>query len=368
MTNANNPRGTFGGDEIDLIALVQSLWAQKWLIALVTLVVTLGAALYTFLSKPVYEARIGMLPPSLSDIAGFNLARGSKSGLRPFTVNEIFSEFTSNLQSEKSRRQFFEEVYVPSLDSDQRLGSQDRLYQKFAEVLRIEPPTKSQPAYIVIVEGHDAVESAEWARNYLDRVTRRSLTNILNHTQRESEVRVRQLQQELKTLREFAKIRKNDRLSKLREALAVANKVGLDSPPVISGQVAEQLSAFMDGNLMYMRGTKALKAEIEALENRASEDPFIPSLRFLEEQLGFLKGVQALSSAEELAVSRQDGAVETPDAPVKPKKILILALGLLLGGLLGVVIAIVRLKLSNQSAVTVAAPASASKNRLMEAS
>ncbi|WHI52428.1 Wzz/FepE/Etk N-terminal domain-containing protein [Microbulbifer sp. MLAF003] len=348
MSNANNLRGIPGGDEIDLIALVQGLWAQKWMIALVTLVVTLGAALYAFLSKPVYEARIGLLPPTLSDIADFNLARGSKSGLKPFTVNEIFSEFTSNLQSEKSRRQFFEEVYMPSLDSDQRLGSRDRLYEKFAEVLRVKPPTKRQPAYLIIVESHDAAESAEWARQYLDQVTRRTLANVLNHTQRESEVRIQQLQQELKTLREFAKIRKNDRLSKLREALAVASKVGLGSPPVLSGQAAEQLSAFMSGNLMYMRGTKAINAEIEALESRTSDDPFIPSLRFVEEQLSLLKGVQSISG-KELAVSRPDGVVKVPDAPIKPRKALILALGIILGGMLGLFIALVRLMFSKEA-------------------
>lgn len=53
---------------------------------------------------------------------------------------------------------------------------------------------------------------------------------------------------------------------------------------MISGQVSEQLSAIMNGSLMYMRGSKALRGEIEALESRVSDDPFIPALRTLQEQ------------------------------------------------------------------------------------
>uniref|UniRef100_UPI003CF6D936 GNVR domain-containing protein n=1 Tax=Pseudomonas aeruginosa TaxID=287 RepID=UPI003CF6D936 len=40
---------------------------------------------------------------------------------------------------------------------------------------------------------------------------------------------------------------------------------------------------------------------------------------------------------------RQDGSVETPDDPIKPRKVLILALGILAGGVLGVLAALLRL-------------------------
>lgn len=341
MTNINNPRGALESDEIDLIALVQGLWAQKWIIALVTIVVTLGAALYAFLSKPVYEARIGILPPAISDIAVINLPRGEKSGLQAYSTGDIYAVFTRNLLSEGNRRHFFREVYLPSLNNEDRSKSQDALYKAFGNAFKVTTPTKNQPAYFISVERHVPAQAAEWTMRYLDLVTHKSITEVLDDTKSEIEVRGQQIKQELKTLREFAGIRKNDRLTKLREALAVAESVGLVAPPVISGQIAQQLSAFMNGDLMYMRGTKALSAEIEALENRTSNDPFIPSLRFLEERYSFLNGVQILP--ENIAVSRMDGAVEIPDAPIKPRKVLILALGILLGGMLGIFIALARL-------------------------
>jgi len=349
VTNADYPSRAPGDDEIDLIALVQGLWAQKWSIALVTLVVTFGAALYAFLSKPVYEVRIGILPPALSDIADVNFARGGKSGVEPFSVDDVYSVFTGNLQSEDSRRQFFRDVYLPSLDGEQRLGSQDALYEAFGEVLRVKAPSKSQAAYILTVEHHYPTIAVEWGKHYLDQVTRQSIADVQRDTQREVEVKSKQIQGELNILREFAKVHKADRLVKLREALTVAETVGLVSPPVISGQIAQQLSAFMDGELMYMRGTKALGAEIEALESRTSDDPFIPSLRYLEQRYAALT-ITPMSSGN-IAVSRQDGAIEMPDTPIKPKKVLVLALGVFLGGVLGLFIALVRLMASKHFAI-----------------
>ena len=351
MTNATYPSRVSVGDEIDLVELLQSLWAQKWLIALVTLMVTLGAACYAFLSKPVYESRVAVLPPKLSDIAGFNVARDERKGLKPFSVDDVYAVFTRNLQAEDSRRQFFRDVYLPSLNEEQRSGSQDRLYKAFAGVLSVKAPSKNQPdRYVIAVEHNDPTQAAEWAKRYINQVTLKSLDDMLQTTRREVEVRSGQIQQQIKSLRGVAKIRRNDRLFQLKEALAVAEAVGLENPPVISGQVAEQLSAVMNGDLMYMRGAKALRAEINVLESRKSDDPFIPSLRDLEEQYNFYAGMQVVPEA--VAISRQDGDVVTPDAPIKPKKALILMIGALLGGMLGGFVALVRLMLNKHSATT----------------
>ncbi|MGC3664210.1 Wzz/FepE/Etk N-terminal domain-containing protein, partial [Pseudomonas aeruginosa] len=56
---------------IDFIELIQGLWAQKWLVLSLTFLGGVLAGSYAFLSKPVYEARVGVLPPSLSDVGGF---------------------------------------------------------------------------------------------------------------------------------------------------------------------------------------------------------------------------------------------------------------------------------------------------------
>ena len=96
----------------------------------------------------------------------------------------------------------------------------------------------------------------------------------------------------------------------------------------------------MDGNLMYMRGAKAIRAELHVLQNRKNDDPFIAGLRELENQLDFLAKVSV--SPDGVAVFTLDSAAEAAETPIKPKQALILALGLVLGGILGVFIALIR--------------------------
>ncbi|MCY1184331.1 Chain length determinant protein [compost metagenome] len=89
-----------------------------------------------------------------------------------------------------------------------------------------------------------------------------------------------------------------------------------------------------------MRGSKALKAEIQNLETRKSDEPFIGSLRSLQIRQSFFKDLQV--SPDAVSVYRLDGPIERPDNPIKPKKGLIILLGIFLGGVLGFMVVLVR--------------------------
>lgn len=96
----------------------------------------------------------------------------------------------------------------------------------------------------------------------------------------------------------------------------------------------------MDGQLTYMGGSKALKAEIQNLETRKSDDPFIGKLRALQIKKNFYTDLQVTPDTD--SAYRQDGHIGQPDRSIKPKKGLIIMLGLVLGGMLGFMIALVR--------------------------
>jgi len=348
-------------EEIDLVELFQELWAKKWLIVSVTAAVTLAAAAYAFLAPPVYRAQAAVMPPSLSDIADFNIARnmlnassdmGSSSSERaanasykPFTTKDVYSVFTRHLQSDQSKRQFYRDVYLPSLSEEQKKASQDALYQGFLRRFSLTAPTTAQPdRFIINIEGGDPAQAADWVGLYIQDVGQRSLQEMLENAQSEIQVQGRNLMQQIETLRHSAKVRREDRLMQLQEALKVSQAIGLENPPMIAGQMNDQLSAIMDGNLTYMRGAKALKAEIEALKQRKSDDPFVPELRGLQEQHALYESLTI--QPDRVAVYRLDGAIETPDQPVKPQKALILLLGAVLGGMLGVLLAIAAILIS----------------------
>lgn len=328
-------------DEIDLVELFQGLWSQKWLIIAVTVIVTVLAGCYAFLSKPVYEAKVYLLPPAQSDVADFNYGRIKDSNLVPFAVKDVYGVFLRNLYAESIRRSFYEELYLPSLTEEQQKGSQDRLYAAFSKVLMVAQAGKESPdRYSITVQYEDPVKAAQWVKLYMDRAGSAAKQEMLDGVSREADVVARNINQQINTLREGGERMRNDRVARLREALNVAQAIGLQKPPIITSNQSSELSADMDGSLTYMRGSNALLAEVKNLEQRKSDDPFIDGLRDLQLKYSFYNNLSV--NPEKVAVYRQDGSIEEPDSPIKPKKALILLLGIILGGVLGCILALGR--------------------------
>ncbi|MFC5695799.1 LPS O-antigen chain length determinant protein WzzB [Pseudomonas sp. GCM10022186] len=347
--SVNSLRGQQYNSEIDLIELVQSVWNYKLVISIFALVGGLCAAGYAFLSSPVYEARISFLPPSLSDVAPLSSGR-SEMGLEPFKVDDIYSVFTRNLESDHSLRRFYKTVYLPALRAEDREGySNGRLYARFLKDFKVVAPDRLRPErYSLVVQGKNPDEITRWATTYIEQVAGESLEQAVGNARREVDVAANTVQQRIASLRATAQTRRQDRIIQLKEALKVAEAVGLVEPPVLSGQTSEQLNAIMEGSLTYMRGSKALRAELSALESRVSDDPFIPQLRGLEEKYELYASIAA--DSPKIGVFRQDGDVVLPDEPIKPKKALILSLGVILGGVLGGLFAVVRVVLKRRAA------------------
>ncbi len=298
-----------------------------------------------------------VMPPNLSDIAGFNLGRTGESsngnGLKLFSVDDVYGVFARNLQSEISRRRFFRDVYLPSLSEAKRLGSRDELYKIFNETLTVKVLDKNQPdRYMVVIEHVDPESASAWVKYYVDQVAERSLSEMLKNSERELAVQARNIEQQIKSERISAKARREDRTRQLQEALTVAEAIGLNNPPVITGRVSNdsELSAFMDGSLMYMRGAKALRAEMQVLLARTSDDPFIPELRNLEGMYQVFSGVNV--DPKSVAVFRQDGENEVPDQPIKPKKFLVILIGLVMGVMIGVFVALIRMMLRKRTVIS----------------
>jgi chain length determinant protein (polysaccharide antigen chain regulator) len=134
------------------------------------------------------------------------------------------------------------------------------------------------------------------------------------------------------SLRETAQRIREDRIQQLREALKIAEAIGLTSP-TINSSAAVDITVDTGNKMDYQRGSKALAAEIQTLESRSSDDAFISDLRTLQMRYNFYRKLNI--DPELISVYRQDGSVEVPGDPIKPKKLLIIVLGLAAGLILG---------------------------------
>ena len=190
-----------------------------------------------------------------------------------------------------------------------------------------------------------------------------------------------QLQDELKALRQQLKTRRDNRVAQLDEAVRIAKALGIVKPTTPSalgeGDRAAQGSVIRTevNNQqipLYFMGSEALEAERNALLQRRSDDFTEPRVAQIAKELQLLannRQIEVLNQREnedlflkDLAIWREEAArlrnlefdVSTlklatvdqlamqPIKPIKPKKALILALGLVLGGMLGLFIALLR--------------------------
>lgn len=197
------------------------------------------------------------------------------------------------------------------------------------------------------------------------------------------------LQDELKALREKIKTQRMNRIEKLSEAEEIAKILGIKKPTTPSalgenGKVAQGNSFKAEINNqvlpLYFMGSETLEAERQTLLKRRSDDFSEPRIAEIEKELRLLEKNRAIETLnqrenealffegqatlrEEIArlrniqtdlsdislVTVDQQAVE-PVAPVKPKKAIILASSIIVGGMLGVFIALIRSMLKRRAA------------------
>ena len=328
-------------DEVSLFDLLKGLWIQRWLVLIVAGLVTLAAGTYAFLSKPIYEARTYVLPPSENDIGDFNYGRTTESGMKPYSVKDVYTVFVRNLQSESLRHEFFNEVYMPSLTESERQKPRDLLFRQFLSGLTIVQPSKEfDDRFSVAILDAQPLRAADWLRMYVERASEITKKELIKNFAKETKVHGRNIETQISMLRETAANIRRDTVLQLREAEKVASAIGLKEHLVVSGEVTGEMSGVIDPRLIYLRGSKALEAEVNTLQTRESDDAFISDLRRLQGLREFYKSLTV--KAEDVAVYRLDGVIQPPDSPIKPNKPMILMFGVVVGLFLGVFLGVIR--------------------------
>ncbi|KTD30180.1 MULTISPECIES: LPS O-antigen chain length determinant protein WzzB [Legionella] len=337
--------------EMNLIDFLHTLWRQKLLILLVTAFCLFLGIAYLLLSHPVYEAVTIISPPSQGDIATLNQGRSSakNSLLKPYQVKEVYAIFTKALQAESTKRLFFNTVFLPSWKEKTAAN----LYPLFSNSLIIkeikslsnafDPPPSN---YIVAIRGVSPEQDAQWLSKYIDLAKRKALEEVMTDDKRQRSSVLRDLHDRIDSIREVANAQRLDRIQQLKEAIKVAHAVDAKGKTVASGIIADA-EVMNNPSMMYLRGSAALKAELDNIEHRGSSDAFAPKeLKLRETQSRFDFYKKAAINSNNVLMFQQDGEVIKPDSPIAPRKKLILLLSLCAGLVLGIMGALTRKALS----------------------
>ncbi|MFA7165386.1 MAG: Wzz/FepE/Etk N-terminal domain-containing protein [Desulfoplanes sp.] len=325
-------------DEIDLLELWRTLMRKKWVVVGVTLACILAAVGYVFLVTPVYETEAYFLPPSVEDIEELNIKDVIGSA---YTPEFVYQMFLQNLRSRELRRRFFTEqgMFSALADGDTE-AFEDRVFEEdFNEKLVLEKGGEKRdansPFYSLGFTWKDASRVTDWTNAFVAMVMEYTRDALINDVVTLKKNQIKYLEKTIASKKKAGQEQREDELARLMEALNIA-KVLKITENKFSGSDVQPASTYNIG-VSYLRGTRTLSAQIKALQNRKSDDPFIAGLRGLQEKLDAI--TTTVIAPEHILVAKIDQPALVPDKPIKPKKVLIVALAAVGGLFLGIFVA-----------------------------
>ncbi len=335
--------------EISLVDLWMILMQSKRMVIGVFLgCVVMAIGLVCLLPK-VYRAEVDLFPPGVNDIANLNFIN------KHFEPQEIYVEFTKNLQRKGVRYKFYIDNDLGRFFSE-KTSDKNELYsvfeREFDKRITVRKKNAKNPSggINVLLEGTRSELLADWLEQLVNFIDRYTVNGLVKGIEAEVNTQIELLEMKIATLRRVAKQQRQDRIKQLQEALIIAKRIAIkdnenNSLPVERKSITQQASdnfllATQAGIPLFYRGEVALQSEINSLIERKDESPFIPGLRKLEAELAELKNKKIDASLSHAVLVDQPARVL--DKPVSPKSMLIIALSAMVGLMVGVFSAFIK--------------------------
>jgi chain length determinant protein (polysaccharide antigen chain regulator) len=361
-------------DEIDLFELVENLWNQKLLIAACTAVSVAFGGIYTLIApeKWTAEARLSLPkataidslnPPELAvfqqqiriDESEENRSIRQLNTIAPeVSPEQIMDDFLGELSSVQTLLAFEATVEEPLFQFESTPTEEDRIEAAngFLEAnLTVTPPARETTHHVVELTLDEPVGAARVLSDYLAFVNNK----VISDRARNLELGIRRAIQtntfEIQRAERAYVRRLEEDLAVLQEALDIARVAGIQDNQ--SGLfVGRDDNRLTEASGLYLRGEKLLSAEIQALQARIQASSMIPEVRDLQAENELLNGIQ-IETSDAFAYTLEKPATP-PTGRDAPKTQLILALAVVLGGMVGVLTALIRTAIRNRQARAVA--------------
>jgi len=335
-------------EHLDLANIIKGYYENKARLVSIVLAVFIFFIIYAFSIPNTYKAEIYLVPPEEKYVQPLNYFATQIAKDRQLILEQkfIYFSFMKNAQSRKYQRKYFYENelynYFPN-EEDREEIFKEHFYDNFRFGLESKFVSRDirQEDFLNVSFVHTDPELAsKWLNGFIKMVERETSKNIVDGVNASINNYSRKIQSSIDSKRKLAKKIKLDKIIQLKEALLTAEKLNIVAPSNVN---LTRQSIFMDDGgdtgptqltemPLYLLGSDALKSQINSLETRISDDPFIPKLRNLEEALDATSLIKV--SYSDVKVAEIDQLSIVPKKKYAPKRSLMLALGLFLGILL----------------------------------
>ncbi|QUX94470.1 LPS chain length-determining protein [Marinomonas sp. CT5] len=344
-------------DEIDLKELLIALWQGKFIIIAVTVFCTAVAIIYSLKAKDVWTTEAIITEPQISDFANyqkmvndfqpiFDVYQGGtiliSQQLNSFVSSKyLFQIYLQQYSARSNKKDFIssfgdfkaelERIRETANDNEYR-AAESSLYDGWYNRLP-QPSGKSGNSSLKSIAG-DAEKSFAFLNGYIKYIENQARSVIIANLNSVIESKHNELIQQKNILMDQAKSRLKDERELARYALQIAKVAGVDKPQQNLGD--QEIFAI---NI----GSNALEAKVRVLDSLSVDQLSLiePRLQVINSKLNLLNTLKVNPNV----VFNTFQYVEEPEIPLSrtsPKRRLIAILGLLLGGVLGCFIVLVR--------------------------
>lgn len=347
-------------DEVDLIELIRTLWKKKLWIILSAFVFTIIAAGYAFTAKEQWTSTTIVVAPRSTDLGNLLLVRAEYAriiGDSEFSAgglsDSLYGQFKHFLLSSDLKREFLSQStlvkeYTKEMTEEQRSNYIENAILNDLVVHEVDPNKKDLKALDKIgLKITFSAETPKLAQAVLTDYVNFVNLHILNQTNKEFklgfDLRLDGLRFSKKQIEESLTEAKKIQVENLTNALGIAKKAGitdfskgnsknLSIPEYMlgEGRLSISDSKLADGTYLFMLGEKYLQAQLDIAKN--TEIVYPVDYYSTERQL--VKLTELESRLDDIGEVKSYYYLSSPDYPMikdKPKKLLILVIGFLIG-------------------------------------
>ncbi|EOW9173725.1 TPA: Wzz/FepE/Etk N-terminal domain-containing protein [Vibrio cholerae] len=344
-------------DEIDLKELFSALWKGKWLITITTFLFSLAAIGYALTTQEWWSAKATVSQPQLQNITAYQQAVKRYQPLFDLYQEDgtivvsnaldklidsklIFQQFIQTFNANGTKRRFmqtnptFLTLQKQMLDQTNAPETMQKLYEAWFARIQASATGKNNDTFTLSFQSVDKASSLTLLNEYIQFVNQTLSQNLNDDFVSTLASKYGELAQQEKSLLQQAQLRLQVELERTQYALSIAEAADIQKPVQNLGE--QELFAI---NI----GSRALKAKVDALKSIKDLSVFEPRLAILQSKLSQFD-LETLSAEAKWLVNGFY-YLDQPEQPLsrdKPKRALIVVLGGLLGGMLGVVMVLVR--------------------------
>ncbi|HBE5285070.1 TPA: LPS O-antigen chain length determinant protein WzzB [Escherichia coli] len=323
-------------EQIDLIDLLVQLWRGKMTIIISVIVAIALAIGYLAVAKEKWTSTAIVTQPDVGQIAGYTNAMNVIYGSAVPKVSDIQTYGSAVPKVSDIQTSLIGRYSTAFSALAETLDNQEK-----SEKLTIEPTVKNQPLPLAVSYVGETPEGAQkQLAKYIQQVDDQVNVELEKDLKDNIALRMKNLQDSLRTQEVVAQEQKDLRIRQIQEALQYANQAQVTKPQI------QQTGEDITQDTLFLLGSEALESMIKHEATR----PLVFSPNYYQTR-------QNLLDIENLKVDDLDihayRYVMKPTLPIRrdsPKKAITLILAVLLGGMVGAGIVLGRNALRNYNA------------------